>query len=113
MLVIQFLIVAFVVVTIGRIWARFRRRIISAAEFAAWTGFWLAVAVVVLVPDITWGLARLLGVGRGVDAVLYLAIVGLSYAVFRQYLHVRRVEQQLTQLVRQLALAQAAQPDSR
>jgi hypothetical protein len=110
MLVIQILVVLFVLLTLGRLWGRFRRHTISPVELAVWTGFWFALAVVVLVPDITWTLARLLGVGRGVDAVLYLAIVGLSYAMFRQYLHIRRVEQQLTQLVRQLALAQAEKP---
>lgn len=113
MLLIQILIVGFVVLTIGRLWARFRRRTISIAELMIWTGFWLAVAVVVLEPNLTWGLARLLGVGRGVDAVLYLAMVGLSYALFREYLHIRRVEQQLTQLVRQLALAQVEKPANR
>jgi hypothetical protein len=107
LLLIQFLVVAFSLYAGTRALARFRRGVIGLTELGVWLLFWLAVAVCVLVPDITQRVARLLGVGRGADAVFYLSLVGLSYAFFRLYLRLRLMEQQITVLVRRLALKEA------
>jgi hypothetical protein len=104
MLVIQVLIVGFALYALGRTFLRFRRRTIALAELLLWSGFWLAVGVFVMAPGLTQWFARILGVGRGADAVFYISIVALSYAFFRVYLRSRQLEQQLTLLVRKLAL---------
>jgi hypothetical protein len=106
-IVIQILIVAFALYALTRTLLRFRKGGIGPAEWLAWSGFWVAVGVGVMAPGLTQWFAGLLGVGRGADAVFYLGLVGLSYAFFRLYLRLRHVEQQLTQLVRQLALKEA------
>ncbi len=107
MLLIQILIVSFALYAFTRALLRFRKRAINLSEFLLWGGFWLCVGVCVLTPGITQWCADLLGVGRGADAVFYLGIVGLSYATFRSYLRTRRLEQEITELVRKLALRQA------
>lgn len=107
MLAIQVLIVLFVLFAISRVVRRFRGGGISPTELLGWTGFWILVAVAVLTPELTQRLARLLGVGRGADAILYLAVVTLSYAFFRLYMRLRDLERQLTILVRALALDKA------
>ena len=104
MLFIQVLIVVFALYAMTRTFLRFRRGTIGLSELVLWAGFWLAVGVCVLAPGITQWFAGLLGVGRGADAVFYLGLVGLSYAFFRVYLKVRHAEQELTVLVRRLAL---------
>jgi small membrane protein len=101
---IQVLIVSFALYTLIRTFIRFRKRTISVGELLLWSCFWMAVGIGVMMPDLSQWFAKSLGVGRGADAVFYLSIVGLSYAFFRLYLRSRHLEQQLTLLVRKLAL---------
>jgi hypothetical protein len=62
---------------------------------------------VVVVPQATQWAAGILGVGRGADAALYLAVIGLSYVCFKLYLKGLEHERQITTLVRRLALHDA------
>lgn len=107
LLVIQVLVVAFAVFALSRVVLRFRKRTIGIVECGFWFCFWVAVAAVGVVPDATYRLAAVLGVGRGVDAVSYVTLLMLCYLAFRQRITVRSLEQQLTQLVRKLALERA------
>lgn len=113
LLVIQVLFVGFAVWALARTFLRFRKRSITPVEWVLWSGFWTAVAVCVIKPDITQWFAHLLGVGRGADAVLYVGLVSLSYGFFRMYLRSRHTEQQITLLVRRLAIERARTEASR
>jgi small membrane protein len=104
MLLIQIIIVLWAIYAAIRTYSRFRQRTIGVAEYMVWTAFWIAVGAAVLQPNLFQKLARALGVGRGADAVFYLALVGLSYAFFRLYMKIRNLEQEITLLVRQMAL---------
>ncbi|MGH8514261.1 MAG: DUF2304 domain-containing protein [Gammaproteobacteria bacterium] len=107
MLLIQFLIVLFSLFAMTRAVRRFRRRTIGIGELALWVGFWAVVGVMALVPQVSQWFAKILGVGRGADAIFYVAVVGLSYAVFKLYLKTRDQDQEITTLVRRLALKEA------
>jgi hypothetical protein len=103
-IVIQLVLTALAVWALTRTFLRFRKRSISATEWVIWSGFWLAIVVCVMKPEITQWFADILGVGRGADAMFYLGFMGLSYGFFRLYLRSRQSEQHLTQLVRRLAI---------
>lgn len=62
-------------------------------------------------PDVTTEVARLLGVGRGTDLLLYLWIVAGGFALLLLYARIRRVERKLTLLTRELALRDAQGPE--
>jgi hypothetical protein len=79
----------------------------------AWLVLWLATGVAILRPELTTAIARRLGIGRGADLVLYLAILGGAAGFFLVYLRLVRIESEITRLVRHLALAQAAAPPAR
>ena len=113
LILIQVAVVLFSIFAATRVLARFRRGVIGLGELLLWGLFWLAVGIGVLVPDLTQWLARLLGVGRGADAVFYLSLVGLSYAFFRTYLRICHLEHQITLLIRKLALKEAPTPNDR
>ncbi|TAK04852.1 DUF2304 domain-containing protein [Patescibacteria group bacterium] len=83
---------------------RWRRRELPTGLFAGWTLLWLAIAVVVQLPQQTDVFARLLGIGRGVDALMFLAVLALVLLVFRIYLRLERQEREITALVREIAL---------
>jgi hypothetical protein len=64
----------------------------------------------VLNPELTTKLANLVGVGRGTDLILYLCVIAFFLAFMVLYAKVRNLEAAQTELVRQLALANAKQP---
>ena len=75
-----------------------------------WLGVWLLAAGAIAVPDATTRVARLLGIGRGADVVLYFAVLIGLWLAFRLSLAQRRIERQMTQLVREVALRDAQAP---
>ncbi len=104
MSIIQFLIVAFALFAIARTLRQFRRGKLTLAFLFAWIAFWVIVGVVVVLPQTTDTLARFVGVGRGVDAIMYVSILALFYAVFRLLVRIEEVEREITKLVRTLAI---------
>lgn len=77
-----------------------------------WLGLWLLAALAFAVPNATTRFAHLLGIGRGADVVLYCAVLGGLLLAFRLSMAQRRVEREMTVLVRELAIARARSPDA-
>lgn len=101
---IQILVVLIVLFIISRLIVKFRARVISGLETILWLIFWVAVAVIVLLPETTSFLARYLGVGRGVDLVTYLAVIIIFYIIFHLFVRLRRMEQNITKIIRHIAI---------
>jgi small membrane protein len=85
-------------------WKRVREGVISAREALLWTCVWLVAAVVVALPNTTTLIANMLGVGRGVDLVVYGAIILLFFLLFKIFVHLDKLESKLTDIVRKDAL---------
>jgi small membrane protein len=64
----------------------------------------LAGVTFVLFPDWTSKISKLLGVGRGADLLMYLSIVSFSYVVLLFYSKIKKLENQLSELVRRQAM---------
>jgi small membrane protein len=65
----------------------------------------VGVAVLfILFPEWTNVLAQKLGVGRGTDLVLYLCIVLFYFVILKLYARMRKLEQQITDLIRKQAI---------
>lgn len=73
----------------------------------AWIALWLAAAGTIAFPGVLVWLAHILGIGRGADLVLYVFILAGFVAFFVTYLRFRRIEEQLTLIVRHLAIRDA------
>jgi hypothetical protein len=71
---------------------------------------WLAAIVVVVRPELSTEAARRVGIGRGVDLVTYALLSLFLWAHYQQYLRYKRLENQMTALVREMAIAAAARP---
>lgn len=73
-------------------------------------GILLGGIIAIMFPDITNTIARMLGVGRGADLLLYgFIIVFLAYTLSTSA-HLRRTDRQISELTRELAVAQAQPP---
>jgi len=83
---------------------RFIRKQIRIGELFVWVIFWLLAVGFVLWPDASQRLAEVFGVGRGVDLVVYLAIMLIFYLLFRIFMKFEKQEKELTKIVRYIAL---------
>lgn len=83
---------------------RLKKGAVTRAGFLIWVVLWLAVGILVWIPQITNHVAGLLGVGRGADAVFYISIVVLFYAIFRLHGRLENLEHQLSAMARKIAL---------
>ena len=61
----------------------------------------------VLYPDFTTKISSFLGVGRGADLLFYTAVVLFSYLILLLYSKLKKLENQLAELVRNQAIAGA------
>lgn len=90
-------------------------RAIGRRSALAWMALWIAAALAIARPSITMAVAKFLGIGRGADLVFYCAILGMLIALFVIYLRFKRLEREITSIVRHLALrdGEAAEAASR
>ena len=70
----------------------------------------ITALVAILVPDLTTWVANALGVGRGTDLLIYLFILGAVFAFIVVNARIMRLEDHITELVRELALSRARKP---
>jgi hypothetical protein len=82
------------------------RQLTSLAFVAAWT---VAIAMIAN-PGVSTLVAQRVGIGRGVDFVTYCLLIVFLWGHYQHYLRYKRVENEVTALVRELAIAQAARP---
>jgi small membrane protein len=104
MLLIQIILIAFAVLAFLRAFFQFRKGNLNLAWLLFWLLFWVAVGFAVLLPQTTDMLAHFVGVGRGVDVVMYLSLIALFYLVFRLFIKIEGLERDITKLVRSIAL---------
>ena len=107
MMIIQIVLVIFFLFALLKVVNRFRSGELNGKEALAWAVFWMLSVLVVVNPNSTSVLAKTLGVGRGVDAVMYLAVTLLFFLVFKIFVHLERIERQITKLVRKDTLDQS------
>jgi hypothetical protein len=79
-----------------------------------WLSVWLLGSIAIVWPHSTAVAAHALGIGRGADLLLYSSVLVMFVAFFYVYARFRRLERQITLLVRRLAIQNAvkATPDA-
>jgi small membrane protein len=80
---------------------------VQASKRVALVLFALANVYAVMRPDDLSMLARLVGVGRGTDLVLYALVVAFMAGMFSFYQRFRVVDRRYTELARTVALGEA------
>jgi len=88
----------------SRAFLSFRQKRFNTKELIFWTFVWAMAVIIVFIPGKSDVLAHLLGIGRGFDAMIFIAIVALFYIVYRLYVKSNENEQIITSLVRKIAL---------
>jgi hypothetical protein len=78
-----------------------------------WIFLWISAAIAIAFPDLLVWLAQALGIGRGTDLVLYVFILAGFVAFFATYLRFRRLDEQMTTIVRHIAIENASRDHDR
>ncbi len=86
---------------------RFRDGKMSIGMLFLWILIWLLVIFIAFDPQSTSELASLTGIGRGLDLVLILGLLLSFYLIFRMYNKIENIEEELTNLTREIAISNA------
>jgi len=100
---IQVIGILFALFAYSRSIIRFKDNKITVKEFIFWTIIWVSVIIVSIVPGITAWISNLTGVRRPVDFLVYASIIILFYLIFRMYIKIDEINQNITKVVRHVA----------
>ena len=106
--------IVFIVVCAAQALLAFRR-FVKTRQFSAFvfSSAWAAAVVAIANPAMSTWMANSVGIGRGVDFVTYSVLVVFLWAHYEHYLRYKRVENEVTILIRELAMTHAVRPAPR
>ena len=104
---IQLLLMALLVLLVAAGFRRLRSRLFHRL---ALLGLALFATVLIAVPELSTSMAERVGVGRGVDLLMYLGFIGVAFAFVVLYARLRAAEERLTEVVRITAISAARTP---
>lgn len=103
-MIIKILLLAFIAFAILRLLRRHHENSISARWLSLWLGFWAVAAFAVALPEVTQRLAQIVGVGRGSDLAIYIALLSAYYILFRIMVRMEKMERNISKIVEELAI---------
>ncbi|MBI3626733.1 DUF2304 domain-containing protein [Candidatus Uhrbacteria bacterium] len=112
MTVFQWILLALIVIVFYKIYQRYREKVISNREMLFWSVIWVVAGLLTIWPGTTSFLASTVGIGRGVDLVVYLALILILYLIFKLIVRVEKLERNLTEIVRHQAVSRPINHDT-
>ncbi len=106
LLVFQLFFSAFTLYAASGVWMRKKDGLLGSKGTCFWLSFWGAALVMVWWPESTSALAKLVGIGRGADVVLYSSIAVLFFLLFRLHIKIESIGRDMTRITRHVALKQ-------
>jgi hypothetical protein len=85
---------------------KYKQGEIYTFEFLFWILVWFTTAIIIIYPAATSFVADILGIGRGADLILYTGLLIVFYLIFRLNLALDHIQQEITEVVRSIALAE-------
>lgn len=85
--------------------SRFRDGKMSMGMMALWNLIWFLLILISIYPQSTTIFASITGIGRGLDFILILGLILSFYLNFKLYNRIETVEEELTDLVREIAIS--------
>jgi len=101
---IQVVLILFIVFALSRVWLRFRESQISVLEFIFWSVLWIVAIIAIAAPKTVEVISQTFGIGRPVDLIVYIAVLLLFYLNFRVYVALDTQQEEITKLVRAVAI---------
>jgi len=111
MILFKILFLLFVLIILIRLGKRLREKQIRITNFLIWFFFWLMAGTIVIYPESTNYLARLLGVGRGVDVIVYFSLAAIFYFIFYFTVRLHIMDNRIAKIVRNISLKEKENED--
>ena len=100
LLLFKIIFALFSLSAIFTVWQKKQKTLLGNKATFFWIVFWLALTLVVFWPNSTQILADYIGIGRGVDLVIYVSIACIFYLIFKMNLKIEGLKRDLTEVVR-------------
>lgn len=107
----QIIILVFIAVVLFKATRRFLKKEISFWLFSFWAIIWVMIALVDIFPVIIERAAFYLGIGRGVDLVIYTSIIVIFYLLFRVFVRINKIERDISEMIRKIAINKMRKDD--
>lgn len=103
-MVFKIFLIVFSLYAILRTRKQYEAKNASRYWMVVWSVVWLFVIAVAVVPQATDVVAAWVGVGRGADLLVYLAVIVLLYVTYRSLVRQQKMSEDITELVRKIAV---------
>ncbi|MEI8096967.1 MAG: DUF2304 family protein [Candidatus Moraniibacteriota bacterium] len=98
MIFLRTIVIIFIAFAASRAYLRFKDKSLNISNFFFWIILWSIILVIVFVPNLADMTANILGMQRGTDTMFFIADILLFYLVFRLYVKIDSIDQNLTKL---------------
>mgnify|MGYP001578879198 CR=1 FL=1 len=102
----QILVISFALFALSRAILRFKDRQLSFKWLLIWSVLWIGVIIAAIFPPVIAVFAVFFGT-RTADLVIFIGLIFNFYLLFKFYIQLERMQQDITRLVRELALRSA------
>ncbi len=100
----QVIIIIVAILTISFVYHRLRSKKTTPATFGLWIVAWIVILFFAFKPNVSDPLAGVFGIGRGIDLLLIVGLLLSLYMNFRLYIKFDDLNQQINNLVREIAI---------
>lgn len=101
---LQVIVIAFSAFALSRLFLRRKDRAIPLGELIFWTIIWAGAILLAIFPSVFSTAASKTGVENTINLIIAVAIIILFYLHFRLHVRQEKQAQDITRLVRELAL---------
>lgn len=109
-MIFKIAIILFALFAIARTYGQYQRKLVSRYWLWAFSLLWLALVGAALWPRITDDIAHAVGISRGADMLVYMSVIALLYSSYRLIVKTQKTSDEITELVRQIAISEAKPP---
>lgn len=100
----QFVLSAITIFIICKTLISYKKQELSKPFTLLWIICWLLILVLIFYPNFLSNIARILGIGRGVDLAIYLSVITIFYLLYKIFVRFNEIEKQITQIIREIAI---------
>jgi len=102
--IISIILMIFALFAWSRAILNYRKKRLSLNEFIFWTLVWFLVILASIIPAVFGDIADILGIESGINLLVYISIILLFYLMYRSYVKIKQIHQELTKIVRNIAI---------
>lgn len=109
----QLLLSTIIIFIIYKTVLSFKRGNLSRNFTSVWLLLWSAVLFFIFEQNTLIKVAHFLGISRGVDLVIYLAVIITFYLIYKIFSTLNQINQKITEIIREIAVENPKKTDTK